>query len=160
VPAPDRAARAPDTISLGAGVRVDYPRTVDPGVRSVMRANRRCDTRPEVALRSALHRRGLRFRKDAPIVAEQRKARVDIAFPRQRVAVFVDGCFWHRCPQHGTEPRANATYWQAKLDRNQARDATVNLALESCGWTVIRVWEHEDPNRAAAAIEEIVRSSA
>jgi len=77
-----------------------------------------------------------------------------VVFPRQRVAVFVDGCFWHRCPEHGTSPRANNDYWTAKLDRNVARDRRNNEALVAAGWTVLRVWEHEDPVDAASRIAE------
>lgn len=122
-----------------------------------MKANRRCDTKPEVRLRSALHRRGLRFRKDAPVTTDLRTIRVDILFPRRGVAVFVDGCFWHCCPTHGNSPRTNERYWRAKLDRNVTRDQSVNEALQRAGWNVIRVWEHENPDEIAVAIEQVVR---
>jgi DNA mismatch endonuclease (patch repair protein) len=84
--------------------------------------------------------------------------RPDIVFGPTRVAVFVDGCFWHRCPTHSTRPRANAAYWQAKLDRNVDRDRADDLALKRAGWTVIRVWEHEDASTAADLIETAVRA--
>jgi DNA mismatch endonuclease (patch repair protein) len=132
------------------------PSASSPAARAVMQANRAIDTRPEVALRSALHRRGLRFRKNTRPAATIR-CRADVVFATARVAVFVDGCFWHRCPQHGTSPRTNSAYWQAKLDRNVARDRRNDDDLATSGWTVIRVWEHEHPERAAARVEQIVR---
>ncbi|HKG38389.1 MAG TPA: very short patch repair endonuclease [Conexibacter sp.] len=135
------------------------PPASSPAARAVMQANRATDTRPEVALRSALHRRGLRFRKNARPAAAVR-CRADVVFPTARVVVFVDGCFWHRCPQHGTSPSTNSAYWQAKLDRNVARDRRNEEGLAACGWTVIRVWEHEGPERAAARVEQVVRRAA
>ena len=84
------------------------------------------------------------------------RCRADVVFTVARVAVFVDGCFWHRCPAHGTRPRTNADYWQAKLDRNVARDRANDEALAAAGWRVFRVWEHEDPVRAASRIAALV----
>jgi DNA mismatch endonuclease (patch repair protein) len=128
---------------------------------AVMRGNRKRDTKPEIAIRSSLHRSGLRFRKDFPIRADSgRPIRADIVFPRARVAVFVDGCFWHRCPQHGTSPRSNSGYWRPKLDRNVERDREVDRRLTDAGWTVVRVWEHEDPEDAARQIGETLRPPA
>jgi DNA mismatch endonuclease (patch repair protein) len=117
-----------------------------------MQSNRRTDTGPEVRLRAALHRNGLRFRKDLRIDAGLLKVRVDVVFTRKRVACFVDGCYWHRCPEHGSEPKRNAGYWGPKLDSNVRRDRRVDAALAAAGWTVIRVWEHEDPEEAAARV--------
>lgn len=117
-----------------------------------MRANPRRDTKPEVAARSAIHALGLRFRKDYPIRLARRTVRPDVVFTRRRVAVFIDGCFWHQCPAHGTQPRANAAYWAPKLERNVARDHEVDEALADAGWRVIRCWEHQP----AAEIAEIV----
>ena len=114
------------------------------------------DTAPELALRSALHRRGLRFRVDRPPVPGIR-TRADIVFPRQKVAVYVDGCFWHGCPDHGTMPKANSGFWGQKLARNKERDYEINEALAHRGWTVVRVWEHEDPVAAADRLEPVVR---
>jgi DNA mismatch endonuclease (patch repair protein) len=122
---------------------------------AIMKANRRVDTRPEVALRSELHRRGLRFRKEVGLRPAKRLRRVDIVFPRQRLAVFVDGCFWHGCPEHGNQPKVNTAYWSTKLARNVARDAEVTAELEAAGWTVVRVWEHEDLREAASRIEGV-----
>lgn len=126
------------------------------GVRAVMVGNRGADTRPERALRSALHARGLRFFKNRRPVPGLR-CRADIVFPTQRVAVFVDGCFWHRCPTHGVSPRANSEYWRAKLDRNVARDLRNDRALRASGWEVVRVWEHENPRHRARSIAMLLR---
>src|SRR4051812_36672601 len=118
-----------------------------------MKGNRKRDTGPERALRSALHALGMRYRVDHSIsVPGGRAIRADVAFPRARLAVFVDGCFWHVCPQHGTAPRANATYWTPKLRRNVERDREVDDRLVRAGWTVLRFWEHEDPNDSAHEI--------
>lgn len=125
-------------------------------VRSVMQGNRGSDTRPEVALRSALHRRGLRFRKGIRPLGARVRCRADVVFTSARVAVFVDGCFWHRCPDHGTRPRTHADYWQAKLDGNVARDRANDEALAAAGWRVVRVWEHEDPVGAASRIAALL----
>ena len=116
----------------------------------------RRDTRPELALRRALHARGLRYRLDVAIVPGTRR-RVDIAFPNAKVAIFVDGCFWHRCPSHGTSPSSNADWWAAKLDGNVARDRDTDVRLGSAGWTVFRVWEHEGMVAAAERVAATVR---
>jgi DNA mismatch endonuclease (patch repair protein) len=124
-------------------------------VRRVMRSNRDGSTRPEIELRSAVHRLGLRFRLRVPLGAAGRH-RPDLVFPRERVAVFLDGCFWHGCPQHGSLPKTNAEYWMSKIARNQARDRNLNEVLRLHGWTVVRVWEHEDAVEAATRIRAIV----
>lgn len=118
------------------------PPATTPSVRAVMQANASLATRPELALRSALHRAGRRFRKNLRVQSAGCTVRPDIVFLGPRVAVFVDGCFWHGCPTHGTTPTTNASYWTAKLDRNQQRDEQVNAALTAGGWHVVRVWEH------------------
>jgi DNA mismatch endonuclease, patch repair protein len=120
-----------------------------------MKEQRRRDTKPEIALRSELWRRGLRYRVDHKVVGNRR--RVDIAFTRARVAVFVDGCFWHMCPNHSSLPKTNREWWLAKLEANVARDESTNAELERAGWTVVRVWEHEDTALAADRVEELVR---
>lgn len=122
-----------------------------------MRANRRSGTRPEVAVRSALHRAGLRFRKDLPVPVQGGRVRPDVVFTRARLAVFIDGCFWHSCPVHGTRPRANADFWAAKLKRNNERDRRDTGRLEEAGWTVLRVWEHE-AHDSAAVVELVLRA--
>jgi DNA mismatch endonuclease, patch repair protein len=130
-----------------------------PGVRRSMRANRRVDTGPERRLRSAIHVLGLRFRKDHPVEIAGRRVRPDIVFTRARVCVFCDGCFWHSCPQHATKPKTNAEFWEQKLRRNVERDRQVDRALADEGWTVVRVWEHEAPEAAAARIAAVVRAA-
>ncbi len=132
--------------------RLPYPTPSTANASAVMRGNRKVDTRPEVALRSAFHAAGLRFRKNYTIVTRVRSVRVDVAFPRFRLAVFLDGCFWHCCPDHGNTPRANPGYWPAKLRRNVERDHATDLSLAEAGWTVIRVWEHES---VAEAVERV-----
>jgi DNA mismatch endonuclease (patch repair protein) len=113
------------------------------------------DTQPELLLRRALHRQGLRYRVHLrPERGIRRQA--DIVFTRAKVAVFVDGCFWHRCPQHGTEPKANSAWWKVKLDKNVGRDRETDQVLTAAGWTVIRVWEHEDPETAADHVAELL----
>ncbi|MFS4505816.1 very short patch repair endonuclease [Clavibacter sp. Sh2141] len=119
--------------------------------RLTMRANRRRDTRPELLVRRLLHARGLRYRVDLRVVQESR-TRADVAFTRQRVAVFIDGCFWHSCPDHLHLPKANADYWVAKLARNVERDAEVTALLRSLGWTVLRFWEHVPAEEAVTEI--------
>jgi DNA mismatch endonuclease, patch repair protein len=121
-----------------------------------MRRNLRSGTRPEVLVRSELHRRGLRFRKDLPLRLSDRVVRPDIVFTRARLAVFIDGCFWHACPIHGNQPRANTDYWGPKLARNVARDRAVDAALAAAGWQVLRVWEHEDPVASADRVNEVL----
>ncbi|MGY1842049.1 DNA mismatch endonuclease Vsr [Modestobacter sp. SYSU DS0875] len=124
-----------------------------------MSRQRRRDTAPEVALRRLLHRRGLRFRVDWPLPGIPRR-RADIAFTRRRIAVFVDGCFWHACPEHRTAPATNAEWWATKLEKNVRRDRDTDEHLTSLGWTVLRYWEHEDPVSAADSVEAAVREAA
>jgi DNA mismatch endonuclease (patch repair protein) len=110
-------------------------------------------------LRSALHALGLRFRKDHQVVTAERKVRPDIVFTRARICVFCDGCFWHSCPEHASMPQTNVEFWSEKLSRNIERDRQVDRALTAAGWTVIRVWEHEEVSVAAARISEVVSAS-
>lgn len=148
------------TLSLGASIRVPYPDPTSAGISAAMKGNRSLDTQPEIRLRSALHRRGWRFRKNVRIDAGSRRPRADIVFGRQRVAVFVDGCFWHGCPQHGRRPSSNSEYWNAKLQRNMERDRDTDVALAGAGWRVIRVWEHESIEDATAKVEAALQSPA
>jgi DNA mismatch endonuclease (patch repair protein) len=123
-----------------------------------MQGNRAQDTRPEVAVRSAVHALGLRFRKHvAPL--RGLRCRADLVFARQRVAVFVDGCFWHGCPAHGVSPTTNSSYWQAKLGGNVDRDRRNEVALADAGWTVVRIWEHEDAREAALRVAAAMRAA-
>jgi DNA mismatch endonuclease (patch repair protein) len=124
-----------------------------------MRAIRRRDSAAELALRSELHRRGLRFRVDYPVPVEGRSPRPDVVFTRAKLAVFVDGCFWHGCPEHGSRPSENVAYWSSKLARNVERDREQNARLEAAGWRVLRFWEHEDPRGAASRVEAELASS-
>jgi DNA mismatch endonuclease, patch repair protein len=123
-----------------------------PGRSRNMAAIRRKDTKPERAIRSLLHAAGKRYRVDVRLVLESARPRPDIVFSRARVAVFVDGCFWHCCPEHGRQPGVNPGYWGPKLERNAARDRANDDALKAAGWTVVRIWEHEAPEDAADRI--------
>lgn len=123
-----------------------------------MVANRRRDTGPEMALRRLLHARGLRYRVDHRPLASARY-RADIVFTRVKLAVFVDGCFWHGCPEHYQPSKSHAEYWGPKIAANRERDQIVDQLLIDAGWTVIRAWEHEDPELVAALVESAVRSS-
>jgi DNA mismatch endonuclease, patch repair protein len=132
---------------------------VSAGVRASMRSNRRRDTGPEKRIRSALHRRGYRFRVDHPLRLEGALVRPDVVFTRAKVAVFVDGCFWHSCPLHGTSPRSNRDYWGPKLARNAERDRANTVALRRDGWRVVRIWEHDDVETGLRAIEDALFSA-
>lgn len=107
----------------------------------------------ERALRSELHRRGLRFRKHVSPLRRLRRG-TDVIFSRQKLAIFVDGCFWHRCPEHGSEPKANAASWTTKRDANVARDSRNDHALRDAGWTVLRFWTHISVEQMATASEQ------
>jgi DNA mismatch endonuclease (patch repair protein) len=122
--------------------KTTYPFTADQGRAANMRGNRRTDTKPELALRTALHAMGYRYRKDMRLDLPLRRVRPDIAFTSRRVAVFVDGCFWHACPEHGSKPKNNEWYWSPKLAKNVERDRAADQALAQAGWTVVRLWEH------------------
>jgi len=131
----------------------EYPHPSSAGRSANMRANRRTDTKPELALRRALHRQGYRFRKDYRLdLADGKRVRPDIAFTARHVAVFVDGCFWHACPEHGGKPANNTWYWEPKLRRNVERDRLADAALSAAGWDVVRVWEHEPLDAAVTAV--------
>lgn len=126
--------------------------------RKTMTSTGRRDTTSELAVRSAVHRRGLRYRVDArPLAGLRRHA--DLVFPTEQVAVFVDGCYWHGCPEHWRVPNSNSSYWQDKIDGNRARDRDTDEHLVDAGWTVVRVWEHEDTERAANRVEDAVRAA-
>lgn len=122
-----------------------------PGVMKSMKSNRRRDTGPELAIRRRLHARGYRYRVDYSGWSNKRR-RADIVFTRRRIAVFIDGCFWHSCPQHGTIPMSNEDYWRPKLEWNARRDLETNRLLEAEGWRVLRIWEHIPIEEAVEAI--------
>lgn len=130
--------------------------TPDRSTSQRMSRQRRRDTAPELRLRSSLFARGLRYRVDASLPGLPRR-RADVLFSRRRVAVFVDGCFWHSCPLHATIPRSNHEWWVAKLEKNVSRDRTTDAHLSGLGWVVLRFWEHEDMETAAGIVEQVVR---
>ncbi|MHA6850828.1 very short patch repair endonuclease [Ralstonia pseudosolanacearum] len=115
-------------------------------------------TGAEIALRRELYGRGLRYRVDFEVLKKPRRV-ADIAFPGLRIAIFVDGCFWHGCPEHATWPKQNAEFWLQKIEANRHRDADTNERLRRIGWTVLRFWEHEPAPSAADAIANLVITS-
>lgn len=121
-----------------------------------MRRTGRRDTAAELRLRSAMHALGLRYVVDQHVLPGLRR-RADVVFTRARVAVFVHGCFWHGCPDHGTWPKANAEWWREKIKANQVRDRDTEARLTAAGWRVVTVWEHEEPRFAARMVAEVVR---
>ena len=123
-----------------------------------MRATGQKDTAAEMLVRRALHGMGLRYRLHlAPLPNLHRKA--DIIFRSRRIAVMIDGCFWHGCPLHGSQPKTNSSFWHNKIKTNQRRDRDTDRKITKAGWKIIRVWEHEDPSIAAERIAQIVRGS-
>ena len=134
-------------------VRREAPTASSDAARSTMQANRRRDTGPELAVRRALHTRGMRYRVDHPLPFDRRR-RADIAFTRAKVAVFIDGCFWHGCPMHGTTPKTNSAFWVEKIARNRARDDDTTNRLEADGWIVLRFWEHDDSAFCAERVRQ------
>lgn len=127
------------------------------GARATMRGNRSRDTQPELAVRRLLHAAGLRYRVSAKPEADLRRT-VDILFRAARVAVLIDGCYWHGCLEHYIPPKANGGYWSEKVARNRARDADTNRVLTERGWAVLRFWEHEDPSVVAERIINVVNA--
>jgi DNA mismatch endonuclease (patch repair protein) len=134
----------------------DRPVPSSAGVSERMSRAPRRDTAPEMAIRREAHRRGLRYRVDAPVPGMPRR-RADMLFTTTRIAVFVDGCFWHSCPQHTSIPRANHDWWVAKLRRNTERDRETDDHLATLGWTALRFWEHEDAMQVVDVVERTVR---
>lgn len=121
-----------------------------------MQGNRRRDTNPEMAVRRAVHALGLRYRVDTRPLPDLNR-RADLVFTRAKVAVFVDGCYWHGCPEHGTTAKKNAAYWGPKIRRNRDRDGETDHLLVEAGWVSVRIWEHEDALEAAERIASVVR---
>ncbi|MET8082845.1 very short patch repair endonuclease [Micromonospora sp. NPDC005237] len=135
------------------------PSTPPPSAASrTMRSNRSRDTKPELAVRRALFARGKRYRVGMRLTLPQRAVRPDIVFTRQRLAIFIDGCFWHGCPEHGRMPKDPTGYWHSKIDRNRNRDMLTDAALQQSGWRVARVWEHTPANEAVDLIVAILDS--
>lgn len=142
------------TVNLGGGRILPYPEPRDEAATKIGKANRRTGTKPEMRLRSSLHRRGHRFRKDHLLRTGTVRVRPDVVFTRWRVAVFVDGCFWHGCPEHQHIPKRNLDYWVPKLEANIERDRRVDAALEAAGWVVVRVWEHDGVSEAVEVVQD------
>ncbi len=134
----------------------DPPAASSITIKRRMQTQARRDTSIELRLRRELWSRGLRYRVDTSPLPDLRR-RADVLFRSAKVAVYLDGCFWHACPEHGTLPKANREWWREKLDHNVQRDRDTDARLEAAGWVVIRVWEHEDPKAAADQIENSVR---
>lgn len=137
----------------------ERPAAADEQKRRSMSRQRSRDTGPELAIRTRLHAMGYRYRVDHRPSAEVR-SRGDIVFTRARVVVFVDGCFWHRCPLHATSPRHNGAWWEAKLAANVARDRVTDQRLADAGFRVVRIWEHESPEEAVATIVRALGATA
>lgn len=153
------ARPATNSPSNGKAIRVEIRRFGPKGrpppaqgtAQKVLASQKKRDTAPELALRRVLFARGLRYRVDASILPGLRR-RADVVFPRERVAVFMDGCFWHACPQHGNAPKTNSAWWAEKLAANAARDQHTDMLLQEAGWRVLRFWEHEEPSAAAERV--------
>ncbi len=142
---------------MGKERRPGIPEASSPEALARMKRTRRRDTAPEIRLRTRLFALGLRYRVDArPLPGLARKA--DVVFRRARVALYIDGCFWHGCPLHATWPRENAEFWREKIETNRRRDADTDRRLGEAGWAVVRVWEHENPAEAATRIAKLVRA--
>jgi DNA mismatch endonuclease (patch repair protein) len=156
----DASERSLNRIAKTPASRASLPAYISPSAARSrnMAAVKRSNTKPEIALRHALHAVGLRYRKDYPLRLGCKLIRPDIAFTRSRVAVFVDGCFWHRCPQHGEVPATNVGFWSAKLEANAARDRQQDRLLAEAGWLVVRIWEHEPLDAAIATVRAALTS--
>lgn len=138
---------------MGSFTVPPHPGASSPALSERMSKAKRRDTAPEMLLRRELHRRGLRFRVVTKVPGNNRRT-IDIAFPRQKLAVFVDGCFWHGCPEHGNQPTSNAEWWRRKLAANVARDKDTDRLLMEAGWVSLRFWEHMPVADAAGHVEE------
>lgn len=137
-------------------VAVTSPAPLDEATRARMRAQRTTDTAPEMAVRRRLHAMGHRYRVDCRLLPD-RRWRGDLVWKGRKLAVFIDGCFWHGCPSHGKSVVNNGVWWANKIGRNRERDETVTETLRQRGWTVLRFWEHEDPDAVAVAIAAALR---
>lgn len=158
------SSRMPQAARPASAVRIPRDRTAaqswasNPGVRARMQRQQTRDTQPELAVRRFLHAAGLRYRVDAPPLPALRR-RADVVFGPTKVALFVDGCFWHGCPEHGTRTtHSNSAYWTEKIRRNHERDVHTDILLEASGWISVRAWEHEDPREVAERVILVVRS--
>jgi len=149
--------RESETKKKGSTLRTTRINPSSRGASLRMARVRQKGTGAELNLRRILHARGLRYRLHAPLLTQPRRV-ADIVFPAARLAVFVDGCFWHGCPEHASWPKSNAEFWRAKIEANRARDADTDVRLKACGWQVVRIWEHEDAGDAADRIVEVVHA--
>ena len=138
-----------------SSIRSRAPSASSKVVRRVMQANTQVETAPEKAIRSCLHRAGLRFRKDCRPEKDLR-CKADVVFPRLKTCVFVDGCFWHGCPLHFKCPQKNSSWWREKINDNVARDRRQTEALSALGWKVVRIWEHDVMKYLSACVNQIV----
>src|SRR3954452_18710016 len=145
----DRAAAQSRAANTEAGSRPVLTTSAQTSSRMARQARR--DTKPEIELRRRLHRLGYRYRVDHPLPGMPRR-RADLTFSAKRVVVFVDGCFWHGCPEHGTSPRNNSAWWAEKLRKNVERDRETDALLNRSGWTVVRIWEHENADAATLRV--------
>jgi len=141
-----------------SSIRKRAPAASSAVVRRVMRSVRRRDTAPEVELRRMLYSKGLRYRIDAR-PEKLLRCKADLVFRRHRLCIFVDGCFWHGCPEHGRVPQTNADWWQEKIADNRSRDSRQQNALESLGWTVLRFWEHDLRSNLFSCIAQVVSAT-
>ena len=152
-------ARTPPRVpSVKVDTVLGVARTPEPSgeaVRRQMSRQRTTGTAPELALRSRLHHLGLRYRVNRRPVSEFRRT-ADVVFGPAKVCVMIDGCYWHACPLHATQPKANREWWAEKLRRNVERDRETDRVLQDAGWVVVRVWEHENPDEAAERIRAVV----
>lgn len=120
-----------------------------------MAATPQANTTAEMSIRRCLHAMGFRYRVDKVVLRSPRR-KSDICFANLKIAIFIDGCFWHGCPRHGTMPKRNRKFWRKKINTNRARDRDTTKRLRNCGWSVIRIWEHEDPSAAAERIAQVI----
>jgi DNA mismatch endonuclease (patch repair protein) len=153
-----RAARPATALRIPRDSTASQSWASTPAVRARMQRQQTRDTQPELAIRRLLHAAGLRYRVDAAPLPTLRR-RADVVFGPAKVALFVDGCFWHGCADHGARPtHANPAYWVDKIRRNSERDRRTDELLKEAGWISVRVWEHEDPREVAERVILIIRS--
>ncbi len=136
---------------------MERPTALSPTVSKNFRETRTRDTGPEMALRRSLHKCGLRYRLQWPVPGKARRT-MDIAFPGLKIAVFIDGCYWHGCPKHGETPKNNRAWWKEKIASNQARDHQTEQHLQQLGWIVLRFWEHQPINEMCENVIRAVRA--